>query len=202
MKSEAASQQRKDLILLDLACKECGMDVKGYYSDRGKTCDDCIKKSRRVKEHKHYSINCIKCQVKFECDRSDRKYCNDCRKERSNLLKRFRRIKNPEKYRSAENEYKKITLMGRTTRLNSRARKYGQSNLGVDIIKQVFQIDNFTCVYCGKRGGKLTVDHMVPLHRGGGHEDSNLVTACFACNNRKRIKMPLNFICESIARLS
>ena len=31
----------------------------------------------------------------------------------------------------------------------------------------------------------LTLDHIVPRHRGGGHTWENLVTACKACNHRK-----------------
>ena len=34
----------------------------------------------------------------------------------------------------------------------------------------VFDRDDFTCVYCGKRGGRLEVDHKVPFICGGGDE--------------------------------
>ena len=34
-------------------------------------------------------------------------------------------------------------------------------------------------------GHDLTLDHIVPRHRGGGHTWENLVTACKACNHRK-----------------
>ncbi|MGE0529080.1 MAG: HNH endonuclease, partial [Bdellovibrionales bacterium] len=32
---------------------------------------------------------------------------------------------------------------------------------------------------------KLTVDHVIPLSKGGRHEWTNVVTACSECNNRK-----------------
>lgn len=49
----------------------------------------------------------------------------------------------------------------------------------------VFLRDDFTCAYCGSRGGKLECDHIIPVSRGGSHELDNLVTACKPCNRAK-----------------
>jgi 5-methylcytosine-specific restriction endonuclease McrA len=51
--------------------------------------------------------------------------------------------------------------------------------------REVFRRDDHSCQYCGARSGRLTIDHVVPRHRGGDHEWANLVTACPACNLRK-----------------
>lgn len=51
--------------------------------------------------------------------------------------------------------------------------------------REVFRRDNFTCQYCGQRPLRLTVDHIIPRHRGGQHSWDNLVTACPSCNLRK-----------------
>jgi hypothetical protein len=56
------------------------------------------------------------------------------------------------------------------------------------IRKVVFERDNFTCGYCGKRGGRLECDHIHPVSRGGLTILKNLLTACFACNRSKRAK--------------
>lgn len=55
--------------------------------------------------------------------------------------------------------------------------------------ENVFRRDDYTCEYCGDRGGKLECDHVVPVSKGGSNEYSNLVTACFKCNRSKRDKM-------------
>src|SRR5262249_16156832 len=34
----------------------------------------------------------------------------------------------------------------------------------------VFRRDNYTCSYCGERGGKLECDHIRPLARGGSND--------------------------------
>jgi 5-methylcytosine-specific restriction endonuclease McrA len=54
----------------------------------------------------------------------------------------------------------------------------------------IFKRDDYTCQYCGARGGKLECDHVTPLSRGGSNDDGNLVTACKPCNRSKRAKTP------------
>jgi 5-methylcytosine-specific restriction endonuclease McrA len=51
--------------------------------------------------------------------------------------------------------------------------------------KEVFRRDNYTCQYCGRRTHSLTMDHVVPRHRGGDHVWENLISACPTCNRRK-----------------
>lgn len=51
--------------------------------------------------------------------------------------------------------------------------------------KEVFARDGWLCVYCGKPARELTLDHVLPRHRGGAHTWENLVTACKPCNHRK-----------------
>jgi 5-methylcytosine-specific restriction endonuclease McrA len=45
--------------------------------------------------------------------------------------------------------------------------------------------DDYTCQYCGSKARELTLDHVVPKHRGGKHSWDNLVSACRSCNHRK-----------------
>ncbi len=51
--------------------------------------------------------------------------------------------------------------------------------------REVFARDGHTCQYCGRQGAELTLDHVVPRHRGGAHTWDNLVAACKNCNHRK-----------------
>lgn len=47
------------------------------------------------------------------------------------------------------------------------------------------------CYWCKKYVGikKLTQDHVIPLSRGGSHDESNVVAACGPCNSRKGAEM-------------
>ncbi|MBI3973630.1 MAG: HNH endonuclease [Chloroflexi bacterium] len=54
--------------------------------------------------------------------------------------------------------------------------------------REIFLRDDYTCQYCGAKTRELTLDHVVPKHRGGGHSWDNLVSACRPCNHRKGSK--------------
>lgn len=41
------------------------------------------------------------------------------------------------------------------------------------------------CVYCGARPKRLTIDHVIPVSRGGHNDAANVVPACRSCNSRK-----------------
>ncbi len=56
--------------------------------------------------------------------------------------------------------------------------------------REILARDHHTCQYCGKQGHDLTVDHIVPRHRGGLHTWENLVAACRGCNHRKGGQLP------------
>jgi len=51
------------------------------------------------------------------------------------------------------------------------------------------------CHYCARRVGAaaLTMDHLVPVIRGGRSNKGNLVPACKDCNNRKKHKLAFEF---------
>ena len=51
------------------------------------------------------------------------------------------------------------------------------------------------CHYCGQNvlPKDLTMDHIVPLARGGKSTKGNLVTACKACNNAKKNLLPMEW---------
>jgi len=50
--------------------------------------------------------------------------------------------------------------------------------------KNVLIRDNFTCVYCGSKRD-LTIDHLVPVSRGGKTNFENCVASCKNCNGSK-----------------
>lgn len=56
--------------------------------------------------------------------------------------------------------------------------------------RRVFVRDRYTCQYCGRQARELTLDHVVPRHRGGEHSWTNVVAACKACNQRKAGRTP------------
>lgn len=51
----------------------------------------------------------------------------------------------------------------------------------------IYNRDNFTCQYCGEKltYRQLTVDHVIPVSRGGKNTWENLVACCQPCNRYK-----------------
>lgn len=50
--------------------------------------------------------------------------------------------------------------------------------------KDLKRIFRSPCFYCGKTG-KITLDHIIPISKGGSHGVGNLVGACNSCNSSK-----------------
>ena len=48
------------------------------------------------------------------------------------------------------------------------------------------------CHYCHERfpPAELTMDHLIPLVRGGRSTKGNIVPACKACNSKKKYALP------------
>lgn len=49
------------------------------------------------------------------------------------------------------------------------------------------------CHYCHQpfKPSELTMDHIVPISRGGKNNKGNVVPACKACNTKKRDHLPI-----------
>ena len=64
-----------------------------------------------------------------------------------------------------------------------------------EVRKYVFQRDRYQCQSCGKTTLEtdLTIDHLIPLARGGQNDISNLHTLCFSCNQQKTDKTDPRF---------
>jgi 5-methylcytosine-specific restriction endonuclease McrA len=56
---------------------------------------------------------------------------------------------------------------------------------------------NYRCHYCGAKT-TLTMDHVIPLSKGGKHIKENIVPACLPCNLKKGTKLPDEFTVMSL----
>lgn len=63
---------------------------------------------------------------------------------------------------------------------------------------KVYERDGYKCRYCQKQLTRFTstLDHIMPVARGGDNSFENLVTACLDCNSRKNVKPLGDFLAE------
>ena len=57
------------------------------------------------------------------------------------------------------------------------------------------KIQKGICYYCHREVGRkqLTMDHVVPLSRGGNSSKGNIVPSCKECNNKKKYLLPVEW---------
>lgn len=89
-------------------------------------------------------------------------------------------------------------------RLSRENRDNGMTGAARDLIprpftRHVFARDGYTCVYCDTKSSEqreagrkaiMSVDHLIPVSRGGATVVENLVCSCRACNNEKNDRTP------------
>ena len=74
-----------------------------------------------------------------------------------------------------------------------RLKKGGAVKQGVRFSRiNVYTRDGFRCQYCGERKPMrdLNYDHVLPRVKGGQTVWENIVTSCYACNDRKGSRTP------------
>jgi 5-methylcytosine-specific restriction enzyme A len=70
--------------------------------------------------------------------------------------------------------------------------------------QKVWARDGFTCQFCGATMGNvlMTIDHWIPLARGGKNDASNYLTCCKRENKAKGDQMPEEFLKNKPALLA
>ena len=171
-------------------CLDCGcFEVKRPYRVKdGKAssayCSTHAKAHRRSHgvDYKRFNIICSDCGV--ECiGASNRKVCGPCGKKRQKALKKTKEAIEAKR------------LLGSNHRRRAKHR-----GCYVDTVRPniVFERDNWRCVECGInvvrsrhwQPNQATVDHAIPLSRGGSHTYENCQTMCMMCNSKKEATMP------------
>lgn len=144
---------------------------------------------------------CLYCGGSFERKSAKKKHCSDsCRdKDRYQKDGLHRELKqqrarqwfyqNRDRVRITQKAYYQSHYPEFAAKNMQRAGRM----LDAKLIQQVLEEGNYTCRYCYQHGGKLTIDHKIPVSRGGSDERSNLCVACHGCNCSKNNKTPEEF---------
>jgi 5-methylcytosine-specific restriction endonuclease McrA len=98
------------------------------------------------------------------------------------------RQSHPEIYREATKKYYLANPeVKRALERKRKARKHDNAIFYIST-KELKSLYAGPCSYCGA-SGEMTLDHVVPISKGGVHGVSNLVPACNSCNSSKGQKV-------------
>lgn len=124
-----------------------------------------------------------------------------CRED-DRVRQRQRRAANPEKHRLEVKKWTaanpdKSRVIGRVKASARRALQRGNGGkFTTQDIERLRKIQKDCCAECKKRK-RLTVDHIIPLSRGGTNDPRNLQLLCGSCNSQKSHKDPIAWAQEN-----
>jgi 5-methylcytosine-specific restriction endonuclease McrA len=116
----------------------------------------------------------------YERDRARRRYAADPKY-------RARVRANSKRFASEHPEYYRAASKLRRARLRG-----VECTLTGEQVRELFEEYAGLCVYC--LGSATTLDHVVPISRGGSHSKDNLVPSCKSDNSKKGTKGLLVFL--------
>jgi 5-methylcytosine-specific restriction endonuclease McrA len=110
--------------------------------------------------------------------------------------------KNKEKLRTYNKIYNQKYLQTEHGKIKSRMykakrRALKKSNLGIvtdGIYKKLLTLQNGCCAICKEKKANFHLDHIIPLSKGGMHDDSNFQLLCQFCNISKNDHDPITYM--------
>ena len=208
----------KCLRELDIACfQKAGISKRTGQQFYHSNCRDCRKISTKNYYDKNITLikERAKIDSKFRRDNNPeymQKYLKQYQQENAEELKAYKRehyLKNKEKisvkaklYRETHKEEKRLQdkryreqnreKIKEQKYLSVLVRRTKMKNAEATLIKEdwqkIIKFFNNECAYCGDTPNKLTLDHFVPVSRGGELTVNNSIPACGRCNESKNDK--------------
>ncbi len=113
-------------------------------------------------------------------------------RERIRARVKEQRLANPDRFRAVDRaRYSRNPEKRRHQSRVARAKRTGSScYLGLEDWKSLLRRFRFRCFYCRVKLTKRnrSLDHKIPLVRGGTNDIANLVPSCLRCNQRKNVQ--------------
>ena len=175
-RQEAKRQAKHNTKIVYAQCVECGAE---FIQRRGRLT--CSAQCQRLLNRRKYAEYAMERKGKNVC------VCRECGKEFSapygDKRRRFCSVECGKCYN------------GRIHKRKRRAEKKGNGPFHNIDPREVFERDSWTCGLCGKRVNRrlkfpnprsASLDHIIPLSRGGPHTYQNVQLAHLKCNLEKR----------------
>lgn len=132
-------------------------------------------------------ISCDVCKDRILKTSSNKKYCEKCYKKKMAIWVRNSRIKNPSLYKEITRRYRN-TKKGKEYIKNRNKIRQGVEGIlkGTEWNNIKLRYEN-KCLCCKKSEPEiiLTIDHIIPISKGGKNIESNIQPLCMNCNRIK-----------------
>ena len=195
---------------IDKECHFCGKSFKTHKTSYNlqKFCsDNCRMKDYFIKNKVVTYKKCKYCNNEFEVGRRKTFCSEECAKKHNNLQQkkkwRFKKCRYCKKWRygftgkyCSEQCRKRVKRIKHELQKNERlkrARSNGQFDADIDIYKLI-ERDGGRCYLCGddvlfsyhyNHPKYPTIEHVMPISKGGAHSWDNVKVACRECNTYK-----------------
>lgn len=198
---------------LTKTCSKCGKDKsledfslekRNKTNGRKSYCRDCgnlISKAYRAKDPEKRQAQINKSREKHREAYKETKLVKGKEsyakhKNKINAKKRARRINDPVWAQKRKEQLDNWRAANPDKVKKHRVRRITNTTLGGNTALESYieVLLNDPCSYCGEPSE--TIDHIVPLSKGGKHEITNITGACKSCNSAKHNKDLFIFLVE------
>lgn len=180
-------------------CKKCHklLPTIEHYFQRNSggyllwTCRTCLRKKQSKRHLKWSTANRTHvCEQRRKWYRINKDRLNKKQHEWIKANREHLRKCRQKWYKENPNYSKRISIS--THKRRALKNGNGGSYTSIDIQAKL-QKQKGHCYWCKIKFGKYTIDHYVPLSRGGSNWPKNIVLACWPCNLSKGNKLPDEF---------
>jgi len=160
-------------------CRKCGVLTSDYYVSQPNTCKACIKAYAMQYYTDNREARLVRMRVYGKEHYSDNReyYTNKNRAWKANNRERANELSRERNRRNYSTEANRVRMLKR------RAMRMGNGCTDVSAA-DLREIKQQPCLACGTRES-ITIEHLVPLARGGRHSIGNLAPLCKSCNSSK-----------------
>lgn len=175
-------------------CCVCN-EIKEHKSWKAYTCNECLAAGLK------YCPKCgqTKAITEFHKNGSTlRSFCKECEIKRSKLNKestgyyrrpevRAKRNEDSRLCKQAKYRFDEEYRIAELIRCHNRRKLVTETTLTPLEWLSIVEQFNHSCAYCGTKHN-LTMDHIVPISKGGKTTANNIIPACSSCNSSKQTK--------------
>jgi 5-methylcytosine-specific restriction endonuclease McrA len=166
----------------NIYCRECVRAASVLYREiNPDKCKESAKKTRIKSREKKNEYTKKRYQENRDSILLDNKERRKNDYEKVLEIERASRAKNKEKQRPFKNERQM-----RRTRIQ-------KEKSFLILPKELKKLYSQPCLFCNSKENQ-SIDHVIPLSRGGNHSIGNLITLCRSCNSRKGNKFMVEYM--------